>query len=344
MYRIANESASHRRELFDDTGDGMGISKAIVEKDFWVCLFLDVLFHHSQDAAHFCFKGGTSLSKGYGAIRRFSEDIDLILDWRLLGYGKDEPWRARSNTQQEAFNDVMNTKTEEYLVESLVPTLENLAKKLLRERVQFSIDADERKTIRVPYPRLFPDSYVAPEIRLEIGALAEWTACEDRPIQSYAADRFSEKFTNANTVVRMVAAERTFWEKATILHKEACRTTRTPPDRYSRHYYDVYMLSQEPSLSDKTVKSVKDRAFQRPELLEAAIRFNQRFYHSSQAQYEEATLEKIRLVPPEKTISMLAHDYGRMQEMLFGDKPRFDVVVQGLGELEAEIHRLRARP
>ena len=80
MYQIANESATNRRMLFGNAAFNMGISDAIMEKDFWVCFFLDVLLHQSQDATHFCFKGGTSLSKGYHAIRRFSEDIDLILD------------------------------------------------------------------------------------------------------------------------------------------------------------------------------------------------------------------------------------------------------------------------
>ena len=121
MYQIVNESIFNRRLLFDETAKDMDISGPTVEKDFWVCFFLDILFHQSQDATRFCFKGGTSLSKGYHAIRRFSEDIDLILDWRLLGYSRDEPYDKRTNTQQEAFNDVVNGKTEEYLATSFMP-------------------------------------------------------------------------------------------------------------------------------------------------------------------------------------------------------------------------------
>src|SRR5664280_2065806 len=98
MYQIANESIENRQALFRNTAVKMGIREAIIEKDFWVCFLLELLFHQSPYADHLSLKGGTSLSKGYNVINRFSEDIDLILDWRLLGYSQDKPWKPRSNT------------------------------------------------------------------------------------------------------------------------------------------------------------------------------------------------------------------------------------------------------
>ena len=92
MINIARASSEERNNLFLNTANQKGIHEAIVEKDFWVCYILDFLFHRSEWKDHLAFKGGTSLSKAYGLIERFSEDIDVILDWRLLGYGKDEPW------------------------------------------------------------------------------------------------------------------------------------------------------------------------------------------------------------------------------------------------------------
>ena len=333
MYQIANESATNRRMLFGNAAFNMGISDAIMEKDFWVCFFLDVLFHQSQDATHFCFKGGTSLSKGYHAIRRFSEDIDLILDWRLLGYSRDEPYDKRTNTQQEAFNDVVNGKTEEYLATSLMPNLKSLTEKYVGEPVRFYIEENDRQTICIVYPRLFRDSYVIPEIRLEIGALAAWTPFTDTTIQPYAAERYPRQFKQAGTVIRTVQVKRTFWEKAVILHKEAHRVNGKVPERYARHYYDLYMLSQTPTM---------DEALADVELLNTVASFNQKFYHSSWAQYDEATLEKIKLVPMAETRARLAEDYHRMQDVLFGDKPSFDMIVLGLGKLESEMHRLGA--
>lgn len=102
MRNIARLSDNDRRELFRNTADKMGLNDAIVEKDFWVCFTLDYLFHRSPWKESITFKGGTSLSKAFHLISRFSEDIDLILDWRVLGYGKDEPWEKRSNTKQDA--------------------------------------------------------------------------------------------------------------------------------------------------------------------------------------------------------------------------------------------------
>ena len=333
MYQIVNESIFNRRLLFDETAKDMDISGPTVEKDFWVCFFLDILFHQSQDATRFCFKGGTSLSKGYHAIRRFSEDIDLILDWRLLGYSRDEPYDKRTNTQQEAFNDVVNGKTEEYLATSLMPNLKSLTEKCVGERVRFFIEENDRQTICIVYPRLFRDSYVIPEIRLEIGALAAWTPFTDTTIQPYVAECFPRRFKQADTVIRTVQAKRTFWEKAVILHKEAHRVKEQVPERYAQHYYDLYMLSQ---------TYAKHEALADVELLNTVARFNQKFYHSSWAQYDEATLEKIKLVPMAETRARLAEDYHRMQDVLFGNKPSFDVIMEGLGKLESEMHRLGA--
>ena len=115
MYNIAKASEQDRRVLFRNTAQQTGLHEAIIEKDFWVCLTLDHLFHHSPWKAAFTFKGGTSLSKCYGLIQRFSEDIDLILDWRVLGYGLYEPWAPRSNTKQDQFNKEANKRAEQFL-------------------------------------------------------------------------------------------------------------------------------------------------------------------------------------------------------------------------------------
>lgn len=103
MDRIARASTGERRLVFEAAAQRMALAPAVVEKDFWVCYTLDHLFHRSGFAESMVFKGGTSLSKAFGLIERFSEDIDLILDWRLLGYGEGEPWELRSNSAQERF-------------------------------------------------------------------------------------------------------------------------------------------------------------------------------------------------------------------------------------------------
>lgn len=100
MHEFATLPQEDRADAVIVAAREKGMHPAIVEKDFWVCWTLDYLFGESAFRSSFAFKGGTSLSKGFNLIERFSEDIDLIFDWRLLGYGLEEPWEKRSNTKQ----------------------------------------------------------------------------------------------------------------------------------------------------------------------------------------------------------------------------------------------------
>lgn len=153
MYNIAKASEQDRRVLFRNTAQQTGLHEAIIEKDFWVCLTLDHLFHHSPWKAAFTFKGGTSLSKCYGLIQRFSEDIDLILDWRVLGYGLYEPWAPRSNTKQDQFNKEANKRAEQFLRDILLPSLRSEFGIILGMEADLYIDPDDEQTICFRYPR-----------------------------------------------------------------------------------------------------------------------------------------------------------------------------------------------
>lgn len=115
MNKIAKLADKDREALFRNTARKIGMNDAIIEKDFWVCWTLDYLFHKCKWKDVLAFKGGTSLSKGYNLIKRFSEDIDLILDWRILGYAINEPWKERSNSKQDLFNKEANKRAELFL-------------------------------------------------------------------------------------------------------------------------------------------------------------------------------------------------------------------------------------
>ncbi len=124
MRDVAKFTNDERNELFRNTASKIGLNIAIVEKDFWVCYTLDYLFHRCPWKNSLVFKGGTSLSKAYNLISRFSEDIDLILDWCLLGYNKDEPWKKRSNTKQSNFNREANVRAEAFLSNHFCPIIQ----------------------------------------------------------------------------------------------------------------------------------------------------------------------------------------------------------------------------
>lgn len=175
MRKIACLSDDDRRELFRNTADKMGLNDAIVEKDFWVCFTLDYLFHRCPWKDSITFKGGTSLSKAFNLISRFSEDIDLILDWRVLGYGILEPWEKRSNTKQDAFNKEANNRAEIFLAEQFCPTIKKELSLELGCDTNIYIDENDKQTVIFAYPNLFTNPSTLKVIRLEIGALAAWT-------------------------------------------------------------------------------------------------------------------------------------------------------------------------
>lgn len=327
MRDMARRPEKDRAELFRATAQAMRVHEAVAEKDFWVCWILDYLFHDSPWRDRIAFKGGTSLSKAYGTIERFSEDIDLILDWRLLGYSEHEPWEARSTTKQDAFGKEANQRTVEFLERDFAPALT----RDLSDRVGAVIEVAARgQDVLIQYPRAFSLDAIHPQIRLEIGPLASWFPNEQRSIRPYAAEHFPKLFTRPTTPVRTITAARTFWEKATILHQEAHRGPERPlPPRYSRHYYDVYRLSRMP-LGTGSLKNA--------DLLREVVEFKIRFYRCPWARYEDAKPGSLRLLPPDHHADELRRDYQSMQAMLFGAVPTFDEIMQGLAALEKSIN------
>lgn len=329
MYRIAQLPASEREVLFRNTAARMGVNEAIVEKDFWVCLTLDYLFHRCFWKDSFAFKGGTSLSKAYGLIERFSEDIDLILDWRTLGYGTMEPWEQRSNTKQQQFNDAANEQTAKFLAEEFVPVFQQDMSKIIGESAIVSI-AEDKQTVQFEYPCSYQDQSILRAIRLEIGALAAWTPTQMATIRPYAAEQYKRVFTQPETEILTTSAARSFWEKVTILHQEANRPENlTMPARYSRHYYDLYRMA---------LTQVKSEALSQPELLQRVAEFKMKFYPRKWAQYELAKPGTIKLMPPAHSEKTLRDDYASMRAMIYGSYPSYEEIMETLHALENEMN------
>lgn len=330
MIQAARFTDNDKRMLFRNTADKMGLNDAIVEKDFWVCVTLDYLFHRSPWKDAITFKGGTSLSKAFHLISRFSEDIDLILDWRILGYGRDEPWEKRSITKQDVFNKEANARAEVFLAETFCPAVKEGLSRELGCDADIRMDVSEKQTVIFSYPKLFSDAGTLQVIRLEIGALAAWTPAEAAEIVPYVAEYYPDVFQQKSTSILTVAPERTFWEKVTILHHEANRPDRLEmPKRYSRHYYDLYRMS---------ATSVKEKAFSQPDLLKKVVDFKMKFYPRGWAKYSEAVPGTLKLVPPKYRFAALEADFDSMKDMLYGDVPTFEAVMAAVRKLEMEIN------
>jgi hypothetical protein len=205
-----------------------------------------------------------------------------------------------------------------------------MANQLTDTNIQCSIDTDDKQTVLFAYPHNFGDEYVLPTIRLEIGALAAWTPVAVTTIKPYAAQQYPALFEQPTTDILTVLPERTFWEKATILHREANRPKGSNvPARYSRHYYDLYRMTQ---------FEVKNKALADSALLEKVVAFKAKFYRCPWAKYEDAKLGTLKLMPAEWNIPILKDDYEHMKQMIFGDKPSFDTILFNLKKLEDEIN------
>ena len=331
MLDFARRSDKERQEGFQIVAPMMKMNEGIIEKDFYVVLILELLFHHSKFGKSFAFKGGTSLSKGYNIIKRFSEDIDLVMDWSLLGLSDVEAWQERSHRQQEFFNTRINEEAGQWIEKSLVPELIDCLEREELQGFHVFVREEDKQTVIIEYPKHFTSAGILPEIRLEIGPLAAWTPVKDRAITSYIAEKLPNVFSEPSTVIPTVEAKRTFWEKATILHKEANRRHNFTPKRYSRHYYDLYLLAQ---------SEIKEEAFADLDLLNRVVAFKEKFYLDNSAKYEEAGPATLKLLPKEEQLEHLRADYDAMQAMMFEKAPSFDEIMQGLAKLEKEIHQL----
>ncbi|HIP44263.1 MAG TPA: nucleotidyl transferase AbiEii/AbiGii toxin family protein [Sulfurospirillum arcachonense] len=327
MHKVALLSKEKRGELFAETASKMGTTNAIVEKDFWVVWVLSKVFADERLNSILMFKGGTSLSKVFDLIGRFSEDVDLILDWTLVT--KDDPCATRTNNKQDKFNKLVNESAKTYIEDTLLPILTEI----LSPVCECKIDDNDAFSINIKYPSVFDDTYLRPEILLEIGPLASWLPSKAYKIQPFAAKHFPKLFNVPKCTVNTIVAQRTFWEKATILHHEANRpeSSQMPP-RYSRHYYDLAMMA---------TSNVKAEALMNFELLENVVEFKKKFYSRSWAEYDSAKPGTLKLLPPTYRLNTLKKDYAAMSHMIFDKHLEFDEIIAILSDLEAEINRLK---
>lgn len=310
---IASLSDKERAEIFTETASDGKMTEAAIEKDFWVCWTLQRIFSDDILSKQVLFKGGTSLSKCYGLIERFSEDIDLILDWRLLT--EEDPYQERSNTQQDKFNKAMEKNAGVYINDKMLPQVNAL----LGDNCQLWIEEDKPRSIMLTYPKAFSSSYIKPEIELEFGPMSAMTPNSEFFITPYCSNVVKNIVTTTEIKVRAIEAKKTFWDKVTILHVEAHRPeNKNQPARYSRHYYDLYQMIN---------SSVVEEAMADLALLDEVVEFKAKFYPQNWANYQGAKNGEYQLIPERFRVDLLVKDYAQMKEMIFGHYPDFDDVL-----------------
>ncbi len=330
----AEEQALYWRKYSERTG----VPDFVVEKDFWVCWLLGRIFSTAKLGNDCVFKGGTSLSKVFGAIQRFSEDIDIGLSPASLGWKESELDDAPSSEQRRKRVKQLEADCADTVERRFLPELEMAVGSSLGPRpektpwLSFEIDTPSHSpVILFPYPRAAArGSYIAPAVKIEFGSLTDQRPTGTHQISPLIAELNPNAFADLRAEVVALEIERTFWEKATILHAEYHRPVAQPMrDRYARHYSDFAALwrhSNRPAMAARL------------DLLERVRAHKKKFFGSSWARYETAVPGTLRLAAPDARLPELRRDYAAMEPMFLSSPPPFDEIIETLREAERSLN------
>lgn len=339
MPRFANRSSTDRAALIEEASARLDVIPVIVEKDYWVCWTLGRIFNLPDLANALVFKGGTSLSKVFHAISRFSEDIDLSVSPSTLGFSESELEKDRSRSSRTKLFEKMQTECEAFVADPCRESLERAIVGKLGEHeagtpwLAYALDTRTNSPmLSFEYPSALPaaSGYIEQRIKLEFGSLTDQRPTGRHSIVPMISEALSSLTPEPESVIAL-EVERTFWEKATILHAEYHRTAGQPvPDRFARHYSDLAALWNHSS---------RDAALSRIDLLERVALFKSRFFGSSWSNYDSARQGGLRLSPPENRYTELERDYEKMKPMFLEHPPAFADVLQVLRVAEETINR-----
>lgn len=321
-----------RSKIYRSLAPRLGRTQEVLEKDVWVCWVLQTLFEMPQRLP-MAFKGGTSLSKVFGAIHRFSEDVDVTLDFHGLDDRFDPFAPDVSKSRLKKFGDELKSRARDHVRDVVAP---HFRQALLGEfgvgpeRVE--IDGGDGDQLRIRYPSVSAASgYLRESVLIEFGGRNTTEPNQEHVVQpDIAADLPDLEFPIARVTV--LSPARTFWEKATLIHVECQReTVRTGSDRLSRHWYDLAALADLPQGAE---------ALERRDLLIEVVKLKKVFYDASYARYDDCLQGNLRLIPNDASLTALQGDFRQMvgAGMFIGTPPSFGAIIARLRELEKTIN------
>ena len=312
----------------------------MIEKDFWVCWLLGLLFVDAELAPHLVFKGGTSLSKVYGIIDRFSEDIDLSMSPAFVGADEAAFEAMRSRTRRDAALAQMQAQCGDRTRQFLMPRLEaaiveHLGGSGAEPWLRYEDDpAVHSPVVHFAYPSTERGGfdYLRREVKLELGSLTDQRPTGRHAVRPWVVDDFPAAFPEWNCQVTALELSRTFWEKATILHAEHHRPADQPtPDRYARHYSDMARL-----LAHIDAQAMLENQA----LCARVVEWKNRVFARQWARYDLAKRGTFRLLPDPARRAALSRDYAQMRPMFLAAPPDFEAVLATLEAAERAINQL----
>ncbi len=336
-------SPKDQKEILQSAAIQLGRKENVLEKDVWVCWVLETMF--SIPGAHpMAFKGGTSLSKVYEIIDRFSEDVDITLDFQQFNdtdYGKypeifDPFADGVSKTQISKYSDRLKNYVKSYAINVVVPHIQSKLDELpTKDAHSITID-DSGEKIWLSYPSVTEqsDEYLKANVLIELGGRNVIDPNETHSVTPYIAS-ITKGVTYPTGKVVVLSPARTFWEKATLIHVECNRSDfKQNAERLSRHWYDLVMLSKHPS---------SQGAIANKELLEDVVKLKKVFYNSGYSNYDSCLAGSLKLIPDQASLDQLAADYKTMVSsgMMYRDPLSFDELIAAVKNLEREINEWR---
>jgi hypothetical protein len=327
-------SADDRREALAVAADRSGRPLHLLEKDVWVVWTLATLFG-SDLGEYLVFKGGTSLSKAYHVIRRFSEDVDITYDIRAIApdlVGENGEALPKNRSEEKRWSKAVRHRLPEWVDGTVMPLLAG------------AIEAQSLPaTLRVEGDKLFVDyeatsagsGYVAPSVMLEFGARSTGEPASPRDVVCDAAGLIEGvEFPTARP--RVMHAERTFWEKATAMHV-FCLQERLRGERFARHWHDVVRLDD----AGIATVALADRDLAVAVAHHKSMFFAEKAADGEAIDYDDAVGGKLQLAPAGEARSALATDYGRMVEdgLLLEDAEPFEVLIERCADIAQRANR-----
>jgi len=345
MAKWIDFSLDEKRAMIQRVSTSLNIDEAAVEKDWWVTAVLCALFRTSV-AGYLLFKGGTSLSKGWGIIERFSENIDLAIDRGFFLKEKKLACAAcRSNTQihnlREKAQDYVFSELKEELKAQLsahgidaIVRAENEVVAADNEMPSVSHDKDP-SVLFIQYPSLYnsPATYATPTVKVEISALSMSEPYEMRNISSLIGQHLSDEDADSDIActIRTASPTRTFLEKAFLLCEEY-QKTKPRTRRMTRHFYDLEKLMNTPFAKD---------ALANPELYRKIVEHRKKFYHVGYVDYDKELPPSITIVPSDELIPGYQADYNEMRaSFIYGNTLDFPELIQRMRTLQTKFRSM----
>lgn len=324
-------SKEQQQMVLTQAANKTGLPVQAVEKDLWVTVVLQMVFALPV-ANHLVFKGGTSLSKVWKVIRRFSEDIDLAIDPSIWGFEGD-----LTKKQIKRLRKASSIFVRDELCLSLKDVVSETG---MEKWLQVEADPDgegdgtypEPRMIHVRYKSLFNENlpYLHSEVKLEVGARSLLEPTAKAAVTSVIEDVLPISTTIKQVMIPTALAEKTFLEKAFLLHELFSAQSSREANRKSRHLYDLAQIMN---------TDIASRAIADDDLWNTIHHHRELFTSMSGVDYTPDIRKRIRLLPPDDVIDDWRSDYKDMQSsMIYGEKPTFTELMKKMRELENLFH------